>query len=64
MHDNRIYNPFGGAQVLCASLTPPFGKTSMTMEQFQMQGGDARSTIHKTPPVAEIIKLAKSILGL
>ena len=64
MHNNKIYNPFGSAQVLCASLTPPFGKISMTMEQFQMQGGDLKSTIQMTPPVAEVINLAKNILGL
>ena len=64
MHDNRIYNPFGTAAVLCASLAPPFGKASMSMEEFQKQGADARSTIGKTPPVADIIALAKRILAL
>jgi hypothetical protein len=64
MHSNRIYNALGEARVQCASLTPPLGHIVMSMAQFQQMGFEAGSTIQKTPPVGDILKLAKGILGL
>jgi hypothetical protein len=66
MHSNRIYNRFGEALVQCAALSPPLGHTAMPMANFQKAhpGFEKGSTVGKIPAVAEIVALAKGILGM
>ena len=63
-HDNRIFNPFGDAKVSCADLSPPWTSHIYTFAEWAALGYDKGTTVGKTPPVDEIIGMAKAILRM
>ena len=56
-------NPFGDAAVLCHDLNPPWSGALLTFAEWTAKGHDNGTTIGKTPPMTEVVALAKTILG-